>query len=467
MSDYKLLINGELVDGAGSIDVINPATGKPFDTAPKASEAQLNEAVAAAKAAFPAWAALSFEEREAKLNALADAVEANAEELTRLLVLETGKPVAEAAFEPGGFAMGLRAFAAMRPEKRLIRETDAEKIIEIRRPLGVAAAIVPWNFPLMLLMMKLGPALITGNTMVAKTAPSTPLATLKLGEIASKILPAGVFNIIVDDNDLGPKLTTHPDVAKIGFTGSTATGMRVLAGAAADLKRVTLELGGNDAALVLDDADIAAVAPFIFGVSMANAGQVCTAVKRVYVPSSMYDAFCEAIAAIARDAVVGDGSEQGVTMGPLQNKAQFDKVRALIEETKSVGEIIAGGDVLDGDGYFIKPTIVKNIADDARLVREEQFGPVLPILKYDDLDDAIARINDSEFGLAGSVWTSNPERGIEIAGRIESGTVWVNKALETPFDVPFRGAKHSGIGGENGEEAINAYTQATIINAAL
>jgi acyl-CoA reductase-like NAD-dependent aldehyde dehydrogenase len=467
MSTYRLLIDGALVDGASGLDVINPATGKTLDVAPRADEAQLNEAVAAAKRAFPAWAALSFDERQTRMDALADAVEARAEEFARLLTMEQGKPLEQAQMEVGGLAMGLRTFGEVRVEPKVLRENENERILEVRKPLGVVAAIVPWNFPLMLLAMKIGPGLITGNTFVAKPAPSTPLTTLKFGELAAEILPPGVLNIIVDSNDLGPLLTAHPDVAKVALTGSTDTGKKVMVSAAGTLKRVTLELGGNDAAIVLDDVDVKAVAPQIFGAAMANSGQVCTATKRVYVHSSLYDALCDELAQLATEAVVGDGLEPGVALGPLQNKMQFDKVREFIEDAKANGTVIAGGGSLDREGYFVPPTIVKDIPDEARLVREEQFGPVLPILEYDDLDEVIARVNDSEYGLAGIVWTSNAERGIEVAARIDSGTVWVNKVLEVPFDIPFRGAKQSGLGGENGEEAIQGYTQAKVINAAL
>lgn len=467
MSTFKLLIDGKLVDGASGLEVVNPATGKVLETAPKADEAQLDQAVAAAKKAFPRWSALSFEERQARLNALADALEARTDEFARLLTQEQGKPLPEATAEISGAVFGLRAFGAMRTETVVLRETESERIVELRKPLGVVAAIVPWNFPLMLLVMKMGPGLITGNTIVAKPAPSTPLTTLKFGELAAQILPPGVLNIIVCSNDLGAVLTTHPDVAKVSLTGSTATGKKVMASVSSSLKRLTLELGGNDAAIVLDDADVKKVAPHIFASAMTNAGQICTATKRVYAHSSLYERLCDELAKIAREAVVGDGLEQGVTIGPIQNKLQFEKVRAFIEDAKAKGKVIAGGEVSDEGGYFISPTIVKDIPETARLVREEQFGPVLPVLKYDDVADAIARANDTEYGLAGSVWTSNVERGFEVATQIDSGTVWVNKFLEVPFDVPFRGAKQSGLGGENGEEAMQSYTQAKIINVAL
>ena len=277
---------------------------------------------------------------------------------------------------------------------------------------------------MMLLMLKVAPALITGNTVIAKPAPTTPLTTLLLGEIAADILPAGVFQTLVDQNDLGALLSRHPGIACVSFTGSTPTGKKVLASATDTLKRFTLELGGNDAAIVLDDADIEKVAPNIFRAATINAGQLCLAAKRVYAPRSLVDGLCEALGKLAREAAVGDGLQQGTTIGPIQNKAQFEKLLGFIAEARAKGTIVAGGEPIPGDGYFIGPTIVRDLPDDARLVREEQFGPVLPILAYDDLEEAIARANDSEYGLGGTIWTSDAERGIEVASRIQSGTVW-------------------------------------------
>jgi acyl-CoA reductase-like NAD-dependent aldehyde dehydrogenase len=464
---YKMLIDGKLVDGAQTLDVFNPATGGVLEVCPRADEAQLNEAVAAAKGAFPAWSALSYEQRRSKVEALADALEARADEFARLLTQEQGKPLPQAQGEVGGAAYGLRAFAAMKIDSRTLRESDSERIVEQRTPLGVVGAIMPWNFPILLMAMKVGPGLITGNTIVAKPAPTTPLTALLFGELAAKILPPGVLNIIVDNNDLGAALTKHPDVAKVSFTGSTATGKKVMESVASTLKRLTLELGGNDAAIVLDDADVSIVAPKIFDAAMSNAGQICLATKRVYAHSSLYDALCNELARLAGEAVVDDGLKQGTTIGPLQNKMQYEKVKAFLDDAKADGKVIAGGDAMAREGYFIAPTIVRDIGDDSRLVREEQFGPVLPVLSFDDVADAIARTNDTDYGLGGSVWTSNVDRGFEVASQMQSGTVWVNKSLDIPFDVPFRGAKSSGIGGENGIEGLEEYTQARIVNVAL
>lgn len=339
-------------------------------------------------------------------------------------------------------------------------------MIRQRKALGVVAAITPWNLPILLLIIKVAPALLAGNTIVVKPAPTTPLTTLKFGELCSRILPAGVVNIIVDQNDLGAALTGHSDIAKVSFTGSTATGKKVMINAAGTLKRLSLELGGNDAAIVLEDVDPKEVAPKIFAAATFISGQVCIGIKRLYVHDSIYDTFCDELGRLARETVVGDGLEPGTQMGPIQNKAQFEKVKGYLDDAWQHGKIVAGGNVLERDGYFVEPTIVRDISDNARLVREEQFGPVLPVLRYSGLNDVISRVNDSEFGLGGSVWSSNRDRAFEVATRINSGTVWVNKHLDTGPDIPHAGAKQSGIGVEQGREGLEEFTQATIINIA-
>jgi len=384
-----------------------------------------------------------------------------------LLTLEQGKPLAQAAHEIGGTIAALRYFAAQTLEPHVIRATDLERITEHRAPLGVVAAITPWNFPMILLMLKVAPALVTGNTVIAKPAATTPLTTLLLGEVAAPILPAGVFQTIADANDLGAALAAHTGVAHVSFTGSTATGKKVLVATADRLARSTLELGGNDAALVLDDADVATVAPGIFAAAMLNAGQVCLAAKRVYAPASLYEALCAALAALADAAVVGDGLEPGTQIGPVQNRVQYEKVLGYLADARNSGRIIAGGEAIARDGYFIAPTIVRDIGDSASLVREEQFGPVLPILSYDTLDEAIERINASDYGLGGTVWTADPARGEDVARRIDSGTIWVNRHLDLPFDVAFGGAKQSGIGRQQGLAGLEEFTQARVVNVAL
>ena len=466
MTDFKLLINGRLVPGASTLDVLNPATEEVVAVCPRADRAQLDEAVAAAKAAFPAWSKRPLRERGELINKIADGLMARIDEFARLLTQEQGKPLPMAMWEVGGTAESLRYFASLDLPEKVLRDDADSKIVLQHAPLGVVAAITPWNFPLILLAIKIGPGLLAGNTMVCKPAPTTPLTTLLLGEICAEVLPPGVINIIADANDLGGALSSHPDIAKVAFTGSTATGKKVMEAAASSLKRLTLELGGNDAAIILDDMDPKQVAPAIFGGATINSGQVCLAIKRVYAPESMYDALCDELVKLANEAVVGDGLEQGTQLGPLQNKMQFEKVKEFLADAHKNGKVIAGGAPLDRKGYFIPPTIVRDIPDDARLVREEQFGPVLPILSYTNLEDAIARANDSEYGLGGTVWAKDLDRGYEVASQILSGTVWVNKHLDLPNDIPFGGAKQSGSGVEYGQEGLEEFTQAKTINMA-
>lgn len=467
MSEYKQLINGELVDGAREIDVENPATGKPFAKCPVADEAQINQAVAAARAAFPAWSAKSQEDRAALINQIADELVAQTEELARILTSEQGKPLDQAKMEMMAGMFTAKVFADMRIEPKTLQQDEKNRIYEIRKPLGVVAAITPWNFPIMMAVHKVAPALLAGNTVVLKPAATTPLTTLKFGEICNKFLPAGVVNVVCDNNDLGDVLTSHPDVDKISFTGSTETGKKVMEAASRAIKRITLELGGNDAAIVLDDADPVEVAQKVFQAAMMNAGQVCLAVKRAYVPAPLYDAFCDELARLAGEAVVDEGTAQGAQIGPVQNRKQFEKLKGLLESAKAEGKIIAGGNAIDRDGFFIEPTIVRDVSEDARIVREEQFGPVLPVLSYDDIDDVIARANDTDYGLGGSVWGKDIDRAVSVAEKVQSGTVWVNQHLGLSPTIPFRGAKQSGLGGELGQEGLHEFTQATVVNIKL
>jgi acyl-CoA reductase-like NAD-dependent aldehyde dehydrogenase len=466
MRDFNLLIGGQLVPGAATIPVINPATEDVLADAPRASLAQLNDAVAAAKASFAGWSARPLRERGKLLVALADALAACQDDFARLLTEEQGKPLAHAAGEVSHSIDVIRYFSSLDLPLQVIKEDEGQKIVRQHTPLGVVAAITPWNFPVILLMMKVAPALLAGNTVVIKPAPTTPLTTLRFGELCAEVLPPGVVNVIVDQNDLGGALTSHPDVAKVAFTGSTATGKKVMASAAQTLKRLTLELGGNDAAIVLDDVDPKDVAPKLFAGATMNSGQVCLAIKRLYVHDSIYDEMCGELGKLAKATIVDDGIKQGTQMGPLQNKAQFEKVKGFLDEARRHGSIVAGGDVLQRKGYFISPTIVRDISDDSRLVSEEQFGPVLPVLRYHDLDDAIARANDTDYGLGCTVWSSDTERALDVAQRVDAGVIWINKHLDLPPDIPMGGAKRSGIGVELGQEGLEEFTQAKIINMA-
>jgi acyl-CoA reductase-like NAD-dependent aldehyde dehydrogenase len=466
MSDFNLLIDGKMVPGDLTMSILNPATEEVLAECPRASKAQLDTAVAAAKAAFPAWAATPIEERRKLIIKMAEVIEANEPELTRLLTSEQGKPIADANFEVLGMAGFFRYLGSLDLPMRVIEDSDGRRVEAHRRPLGVVGAIIPWNYPLLILSFKLPLALLAGNTLIVKPAPTTPLATLRFAELVKDILPKGVLNVITDANDLGDVLTRHPDIRKISFTGSTATGHKVMASASETLKRITLELGGNDAGIVLDDVDPKKVAPGIFEGAFQNSGQVCLAIKRLYVHESVYDQVCDELVNIANNTVVDDGSKQGTKLGPLQNKMQYEKVKGFLESARKDGNIVAGGEAMDRPGYFIKPTIVRDIKEGSRLVDEEQFGPVLPLIKYTDSDDVIRRANATNYGLGASVWSSNPERAHKMASQIEAGTVWINKHLDMAPHIPFGGAKQSGIGTEFAEEGLAEFTQLQIINIA-
>ena len=461
---YDMLVNGKLTRGSRTLDVVDPATAEVFAACACASREEIEDAVTASAAAFPTWSATSLDERRAVLIKMAEAIETNLESIARTLTSEQGKPIGDAQGEVGGAAYFLRYYAGLEIPVEMIEDSEARRIELHRRPLGVVAAIVPWNFPVLTAVNKVGAALITGNTVVVKPAATTPLATLQVAALWRDIVPAGVVNIVTDKNDLGDVLTSHPLVRKVSFTGSTTTGMKVMASGSNTLKRMTLELGGNDSGIVLDDCDPDIVSQQLFDSAFTNNGQVCIALKRLYVHDSQYDAICSKLAEIANATIVGPGSQQGTQLGPVQNRVQFDKLKTLIEETRTAGTIIAGGDSPEGPGYFINPTIVRDIPDNARLVTDEQFGPVLPVMRFSDLDDVVARANDSSFGLGNSVWSSDSERAGAVAARLDSGTVWINKHGDIGPDTPFAGAKMSGVGIEMGMHGLLEFTQAKVIN---
>jgi acyl-CoA reductase-like NAD-dependent aldehyde dehydrogenase len=346
-----------------------------------------------------------------------------------------------------------------------VLQNNPQGRIEIRRkPLGVVAAITPWNYPLMLGMWKIAPALLAGNTIVLKPSPYTPITTLMLGEILRDIVPPGVLNVISGGDELGSWMTSHPIPRKISFTGSVETGKKVAAAAAPDLKRVTLELGGNDAAIVLSDVDLASVAPKIFWGAMENSGQICSAIKRVYVPQEMYAPMLEMLGELAKGVKVGNGLEAGTQMGPINNRPQFERVTELVEDARKHGAKIISGGAVGKEGYFFAPTIVGNISDGVRLVDEEQFGPALPIIPYKDVDDAVKRANATHYGLSGSVWSKDSDRGAEVAAQLECGSAWVNQHLAIAPNLPFGGAKWSGIGVENGPWGLLGFTEIQVVN---
>jgi acyl-CoA reductase-like NAD-dependent aldehyde dehydrogenase len=449
------------------MDVINPASGAVFTSCARASRGQFDAAVQAAKTAFPAWASTPIKERRSVLISIAGAVESHADELAKLLTEEQGKPLAEALGEVQATAAFFRHVAGLSYDSKVLEDSGTRRATLHRVPLGVVAAITPWNFPLAIMAFKVPPALLAGNTVVLKPAATTPLTSLKFGEIIAGIVPPGVVNVVTDANDLGDVLTGHADVAKVSFTGSTATGLKVMGNAAKTLKRVGLELGGNDASIVLDDVDPAKIAEGVFRGAFFNCGQVCLSIKRLYVHESKYDELCDRLGQLATNAVVGDGMNSKTQIGPLQNKMQYEKVKGLLEDARQHGKVIAGGEVRNQGGYFISPTIVTGMEEGSRLVDEEQFGPILPIIKYKNLDDAIARSNATTYGLGASVWSSNSDRAQAVAERLVAGTVWINQHFDLAPHIPQAGTKYSGMGVEIGEEGLLEFTQVKVVNEAM
>jgi acyl-CoA reductase-like NAD-dependent aldehyde dehydrogenase len=461
---FKLLIGGELIDTQARRAVVNPVDETIAAQVPDADTATMNAAIAAAARAYQSWRVSSYTQRREVVLAMSKAVTDHGEELAKLLVLETGRPMGVAQFEVGLAKQFLDYYAEQQLEVEVMGEDAARRVELHRKPLGVVAAIVPWNAPLYLAANKIAPALMAGNTIVVKPAPTTPLTTLRFGELIAKLVPPGVVNIVTGSNEVSAHLVGHRDITKVAFTGSTHTGRAIMAASAPSLKRLTLELGGNDAAIVLSDANVKAIAPALFGLAFFNSGQVCAVIKRLYVHDSIYDAVCDEIAALARDAMVGDGSDPATQFGPIQNRAQYEKVLGFLDDARAHGKIIAGGERRQGPGFFVPLTVVRDIADGTSTVDDEPFGPILPIIRYSNVDDAVARANRSPYGLGASVWSSDSERAAAVARRLESGTVWVNQHCALDPAVPFPAHKQSGLGVEGGREGLFAYTALQVVN---
>ncbi len=464
MQQFDMYINGKPVQSGATFDVINPATGKAFAQCQLGDESHVEQAVAAAKAAFPAWSRTSDEERRQLLHALAGAMEANMPELMQLVTKETGKPMGGldgigSGMEVGGSIAWTQYTAELQLPVDVIQDNEVARIEVHRKPLGVVASITPWNWPLLIAIWHVMPALRAGNTVVMKPATFTPVSTLRFVQLASEILPPGVINIITGPGRVGGMITAHPDVAKVVFTGSTPTGKRIMESASSNLTRCTLELGGNDAGIVLPDVDVKEMAPKLFTACFHNNGQTCAALKRLYVHESQYEEMCLAFAELANNAVVGDGLEEGTQLGPVQNLAQLEIVKELAESARADGgRFIAGGKQLDREGYFFEPTIVADLTDGNRLVDEEPFGPIVPIIKYSDIDEVIERANRNECGLGGSIWSSDLKKAAELAQRLECGSAWVNEHGALQPDAPFGGVKQSGMGVEFGLYGLVEFT---------
>ena len=464
VSDFSMTIAGTEAPAEATFDVINPATGEPHAVAPDCRREQLDAAMEAASKAYRDWRGDESARRGALLRA-AEIVNGAADAIAPTLTAEQGKPLRDAKREVLGCARWLQYYAELDVPREVIQDDEKALVEVVRRPLGVVAAITPWNFPVSLAGWKIAPALLAGNTMVLKPSPYTPLATLQLGALLRDVFPPGVLNVISGGDELGGWMTSHPVPRKISFTGSVATGKKVAAAAAPDLKRTTLELGGNDAAILLDDVDPARIADGLFGAAFANNGQVCSAVKRVYVPERLYGDVVDALAEKARSVKVGDGTDPDTDLGPINNKPQFERVSDLVSDAvKGGARAVTGGKPMDRPGYFFEPTILADVADGTRIVDEEQFGPALPVIAYRDVDDAVERANATSFGLSGSVWGTDSDRAAEVASQLECGTAWVNTHLILTPQQPFGGFKWSGIGVENGPWGYYGFTEIQVLH---
>lgn len=460
MQNYKLHINGLPVAGEqGYFDVINPATGQAFARCPAGSLAQLEQAVGAAQTAFKTWRNSSHADRCQRLLAIATDIEHEADALARLIVREQGKPLELAFSEVMGAAAWTRYAAGQEIPVESVEETPTQRIELHRKPLGVVASITPWNWPFMIAVWHIMPALRAGNCVISKPSSLTPLSTLELVDIIARHVPNGVINCVTGEQGFGSAITSHGGIQKIVFTGSTATGQSVMRGAAGNLKRLTLELGGNDAAIVLPGTSVEAVAEDIFQAAFLNMGQTCAALKRLYIHESQYAAFCAALTQIAARQVVGDGLDAGVTFGPVQNLEQLELVEALVADARAHGgRVLCGGARLDHPGFFYPPTLVADVTDGQRLVDEEQFGPVLPLIAYRDVEDVLQRANAADMGLGGSVWGPDVAQAEALASRLDSGVAWVNCHAQIQPNTPFGGSKMSGFGVEFGLEGLLEFT---------
>jgi acyl-CoA reductase-like NAD-dependent aldehyde dehydrogenase len=457
MLDFGMMIGGRKIAAQETFSVFNPATGELVAKAPNASLADLDDAVTAAQDAFPSWSRMSDVERQAACAALAGKLAEYAEEIARLLTLEQGKPMGAlgSRWELGGAQAWAGFTASLSMPVKVLQDDNTGRVELHRKPIGVIGSITPWNFPVMIAIWHVLPALRAGNTVVIKPSPYTPLSTLRTVELLNQILPQGVLNIVTSDDKLaniGGAMAAHDGIRKIVFTGSCATGEKVMQNAARTMKRLTLEMGGNDAGIVLPDCDPSAIAEGLFWGAFINNGQTCAAMKRLYVPDNLHEAICDALVAYARNVPMGNGMEDGIALGPVNNRMQHDKVSRLVAAAARDGRILLGG--APDEGLFFPVTLATDLPDDAPLIVEEQFGPALPIIRYKDVEEAIAAANASDNGLGGSVWSKDIARAKEIALRMECGSVWINKHGAIQPNAPFGGVKKSGLGVEFGEEGL-------------
>lgn len=462
-------INGKAVEACSGefFDVINPATGELLDRVPRGTGDDVAIAVEAASSASGNWASTSPQQRAGVFYRAGEIVRHRKDALAVLLTQEQGKPLKEARNEIEGFANVLEYYCGLSSglQGDFVQIPQNGYAISVKKPLGVCAAIIPWNMPALIMAWKIGPALISGNTLVLKPASNTPLTNLTLASILSEAgLPAGVLNVVTGPGELvGEALVKEHKVRKVSFTGECTTGKRIAELAVSGNKRATLELGGSDPMLVCDDADLeSAVAGALRG-RFYNCGQTCTAVKRIYVFESVAEEFIKKLEASIRKLRVGNGMDENIDMGPLNNRKQWEYVQELVAEIeeKDEGTIIIGGKVPANSalsrGYFFEPTLVTDVRRESRLLTEEVFGPVLPVVRVKDLDEAIEEANNTIYGLGASIWTKNLDRAVSGCEQLKAGIIWINQHLKVAPEVPFGGIKESGVGRENGPYALSEY----------
>jgi len=462
---FSNIINAEPRYSKTKYHGIDPTTKQPNWDVPVATADDVEDAVAAANKAFGEWKTTSWEYRVERLARFKETFETYRDEMTELLIQETGKPRNFAAAEVQNCSKFLEWHLSLKEPKGEIYDLPDKHVVHKFVPLGVAAAICPWNFPLLLSLGKVLPAVLMGNAIIVKPSPFTPYTPLKMVEIANLVFPPGLVQALGGDDKLGPALVDHPGIHKISFTGSTATGKNVMAAAAKTAKRVTLEMGGNDPAIVLPDADIAKAAPMVALGAFFNTSQVCIATKRIYVHRSMYEPFLTALTNVAQSLKVGTPNEEGVMLGPIQNSMQYERVKSFFQDTKTHGYKFAlgSGDVEETKGFFISPTIIDNPPDDSMIVTEEPFGPIVPVLQYDDVDEAIRRANDTSVGLGATVFGTDPKLLQDVADRLDAGSIWVNSFPQPGPEAQFGGVKESGIGTEYGTMGVLAYANVKAI----
>jgi acyl-CoA reductase-like NAD-dependent aldehyde dehydrogenase len=471
----RMIVGGEPTDArSGAVmEIRNPATGELVDTVPKADAEDVRRAIEVAHAAFPGWAATPATKRAESLYKAAELVKEHMKEIAELETKEQGKTLRESQIEVNRFAENLEYYAGMsnkiRGEYVPLAEPNKYGLV-VKQPVGVCAAIVPWNFPVSLMGNKIAPALVTGNTVVVKPASTTPLAAIRLVELFHEAgVPAGVLNIITGPGGVaGEELLVNPLVRKIAFTGETGTGKHVMEVAAQEIKRITLELGGSDPMIVCDDADLDAAASAASVGRFFNCGQACLAVKRLYLFEEIADTFLEKFLPKVERLRVGNGLQQGITTGPLHTAKQRQEIEEMVQEAVDRGaRILVGGKRPEGEEYangnFYQPTVLENVPPDARIITEECFGPALPVFRVKDLDDAVAQANNSKYGLGSSIWTTNLAKAQQAAERIEAGYTWVNNLHVAYDELPFGGFKQSGYGKEHGVEALDYYLESKSI----